>query len=357
MLVGSSRPPALTLRRLEGEYYGLQRTERGKQMLKVHAAKGFIWGALALVGCSADTSAPPAGSSAEASQAITQSCDMGLAYNGGTWQQKPLVAGCTSTTTFSFGVPSDIPLLLGVVRFHLLSQFRTKEIATYGTTSSDDRLGRFFIDRDDSQSWTSGDTNTRFMSSPLDSDQPFIINWETQQLVGGSCQFGIGGAGGGPPRRAVVGVKRGSTWYIDGNDNGTWDGPGQCDVMVDEFGASTDIPTPVGNMVGTSGSWGASLVWNFDADGSLSWSGAPPDQSLALFGSSSMRPFSDGSSQCIGAQSGTNVYLDKNCNLVWDGEALDIGATDYLVSADWRFVGWYTDTFTVGSGGVAGASG
>jgi hypothetical protein len=293
------------------------------------AVFGVLAGAFALAGCGADAGGE---SASQTKEALTVSCDIGLSYSGGTWKEKAFAnvnSACPSTTTFGFGDPSDIPIM-----------FDNNEIATYGTTASGDRLGRFFIDRDRSRGWNTGDTFTRFMPSPLTTDQPFVMQVVPKHLVGSTCQ----GPSGLQIAVSVVGVKRGSTWYIDGNNNGTWDGTSQCDI-TGSFGTASDIPTPVGGMIGSSGGIsGSSLVWNFDADGSLNWSGAPPDYSLTAFGTDTMRPFSDASSQTMGAQNGADVYLDKNGDLVWSGTPTDIGVSGYLTSSSWRFVGWWTNT-------------
>jgi hypothetical protein len=318
----------------------------GFEVTKSYFQWVLMGGALALAGCAADSSIPTNGESVgQTKEAVVQWCDIGLAYNGGTWMAKPLTYGCVAgVTTFGFGVPSDIPLTLNRGR----PPYVAVTIATYGTTAGDDRVGRFFIDRDGSRSWSAGDTYTRFMPDALTSDQPFIISLATRSLANGSC--GPSGSAGAPngvgQQQSVVGVKRGSTWYIDGNGNGTWDGTAQCDVMAD-FGAPSDIPTPVGDMIGSSGGTsGSSLVWNFDTDGSWSWSGNPPDLLFWTgFGSSTMRPFSDGSSKRIGTQDGTNVYLDRNGDYTWNGAPIDTDGTGFLPSVDWRFVGSYLDSF------------
>jgi hypothetical protein len=191
------------------------------------------------------------------------------------------------------------------------------------------------------------------MQAPLAADQPFIISMLVRHLKTGG---GSSSAGSGPVvpcftdgsfavPQPVVGIKRGSRWFIDGNGNGVWDGSDQCDIESGDFGDPSDIPTPLASMIGTAraGS-GNSLVWNFDADHSWNWSGSTSDQTLAVFGDGTMRPFSDASSGRIGAQNGASVYLDKSGDRTWSGAPADIDAPGYLPSAAWQFVGWYSVT-------------
>jgi hypothetical protein len=291
---------------------------------------------------------------------VSAPCDIGISYAqnpsendllfwGGNWQEAPLVSGvalaglstqgCMPTTRFLFGAPTDIGLMFG------------QSIATYGTDASGDRLGRFFIDRNNSNSWDAGDTFTRFMPNPQASDQPFTMSIVPQQLIGGHCQSTL------LLTQVVVGIKRGSAWYIDANENGVWDGTANCDIQVSNFGSASDIPTPVPNMIAVSRHTGPSLEWFFDTNHSFSWSGAPPDSDLTAFGTSSMRAFSDSLSGTIGAENpdqynGDDVYIDKNGNHVWDGTPTDIGVQDYVPAEEdnlpvapittWRFVGWFT---------------
>jgi hypothetical protein len=311
---------------------------------------GLLGGAALLVGCAGDTgdSAANWGEVAEQTKQALEQCDVGLAYNAGRWMEEPFDLGCSlATTTFSFGAASDLPLLLSDRPIS-----HSSSIATYGTTVEGDRLGRFFIDRDHSRSWSGGDTNTRFMLTPQVGDQPFIIATVIRRLQPGPAP-GFAGASGvssctpvlAPAPsfpQSVIGIKRGAEWFVDGNGNGTWDGATECDIYSGGFGGPSDIPTPVATILGTaSASSGAAIVWNFDTNSSWNWNGAPPDQTLATFGSSPMRPFSDGASGKLGAQNGIAVYLDKNGDRIWNGAPTDIEASGYLPSSAWIFVGWY----------------
>jgi hypothetical protein len=205
-------------------------------------------------------------------------------------------------------------------------------IATYGTDAASDRLGRFFIDRNNSHGWNSGDTNTRFMASPQAIDQPFVILTNVQQLVNGVCTT-VNGISA-----PVVGVYRAGTWFIDGNGNGTWDGTSQCD-KTGSFGSPNDVPTPIGITIGTARKVAPSLNWFFDSDHSMNWSGAPPDTSLTSFGTSDMRAFSSSSFQSIGAQNGRDIFMDLNNNQIFEGSSIDIGILNYLPSTAWTIVG------------------
>jgi hypothetical protein len=295
-------------------------------MIKRYCRWVLLSGVFALAGCSAGAQGQDE-AVGSTDQALSSPCDVGLAYSGGTWREAGFAAGCIATTTFSFGASSDSPLLFG------------RSIATYGTTATGDRLGRFFIDRDGSRTWNAGDTNTRFMSSPQTGDQPFVMNLVTKHLSGGSCV--ATSSGGLLISQPVVGIKRGSSWFIDGNGDGVWEGTSACDLSG-TFGDPGDVPTPIGATIGSSRPSGASLAWFFDTDGSLTWSGAPPDTALTAFGTNTMRAFSDGSSQHIGAQNGVDVYLDKNGNEIFDGAPTDIVAPGYLLTTAWTFAGWYT---------------
>jgi len=312
--------------------------------------------AIPLAGCSA--SAPAADLKEGEEQPlvippVSAPCDIGVSYatnatpsDGGNWDETPLAddvglhdgpvltGGCMPRTPFWFGATTDIPLLFGT------------NIATYGTTVSDDRLGRFFIDRNNSNSWDAGDTFTRFMPDPQPGDQPFTMQVLSQKLSGGSCVADAGLI----ILPVVIGIRRGSVWYIDANRNGTWDGTSQCDIMGN-FGAPSDIMVPVPGQIAVARENGPSLQWFFDTDGSFFWNGSPPDTALTAFGSSEMYPISDAASGRIGAAFRESIFLDKNDNHMWDGTPTDIAVTNFvprnedngmLPPTGWRFVGWFT---------------
>lgn len=261
-----------------------------------------------------------------AQQESQWSCDVGFAYNGGQWRKAVLRGDCpVQTETFSFGVASDIPLMFGGL------------FATFGTSGG--RAGYFYIDRDASHSWNSGDTGVRFLSYAA-GDQPFALRVVVKHRdAQGNCTSGSGGLEFPYP---VVGIKRGTNWYIDGNGNGTWDGTNQCDILYTGYGLSTDIAVPINGRIATSRAVeNGGREWYIDWNGSGTWNGPSIDLQIKNFGIDTWRPFSDTLSDQIGVQNGRSVYLNADSNFNWSSG--DIDGTNYLPSSFWRFVGWYTE--------------
>jgi len=349
---------------------------RGRALMHRLGLRPLACSGLALLaaGCSAGSPAAElSGSQAEALVIPTVSapCDIGVQYErtgwpvtvtsipgdpyplyddsspdpAGNWEEKSLVPGCMPATRFSFGAPSDVGLLFG------------QSIATYGVNPAGDRIGRFFIDRNNDNYWDAGDTYTRFMPNPQAGDQPFAMSINTKILSGGHCVS----SSNLNFLNVVVGIKRGSAWYIDANNNGTWDGTGQCDIYVSSFGAPSDEPTPVPGMIGTArrGNASSAIEWFFDSNLSFSWNGAPPDSYLTAFGTGGMSPHSDSLSGTISVATSSyynvhgDVVVDKNGNHVWDGTPTDVVASGFMnISGGedrgssppikWEFVGWFT---------------
>jgi hypothetical protein len=247
-------------------------------------------------------------------------CHVGYAYEGGAWRRARIGdVVCSDSTlnaevTSAFGVASDLPLLFG------------SAIATYGTEN--DRLGRFFIDRDSNMGWSTGDSNIRFMSDAQPGDQPFVI--QLPRKLGTNCRS----IGAPVP---TVGIKRGGDWYIDTSGNGVWNGTADCDTYG-AFGVPSDVPTPIRGRIAVSQADGDARRWWWDIDGSFSFT--DPDVSFS-FGLATDHPFSDSLSGEPGSQRGRQVFLNLDEDLNYSGGDVD-SPPDYLPSAQWRFVGRFS---------------
>jgi hypothetical protein len=301
-------------------------------------------GSVVMVACSGavdsaedDVSAEPSAETASVKQALAH-CKLGLAYSGGSWRRAPIEGSCTSfpVETYSFGIASDIPLTmrLGVAQ----SCGFSPSLVTYGTATAGDRRGRFMIDRNCDRTWGGPDTNTKFMASPQASDQPFVINYLPKHKSGGVCVDDTGLS----PWRDIIGIKRGSDWYIDADNDGVFNDTTGCDIYVTGYGAASDIPTPLDGRIATSRVVGAGREWYIDSNNDRIWNGAPWDTLLTGFGTGAWRPFTDTGGYHLGVQDGRDVYLNTDINYNWNtsgGE--DIAAVDYLPSSSWLFVSWY----------------
>jgi len=140
-----------------------------------------------------------------------------------------------------------------------------------------------------------------------------------------------------------IGVRRGSTWYLDYNGNWGWDGG--IDVKS-SFGFVTDTPL-VGDWNGDGGDEigvRRGSAWYLDYNGNWGWDGAVDVKSS--FGLVTDTPLigdwnGDGKDE-IGVRRGSTWYLDYNGNWGWDG-GVDVKSSFGLVT-DTPLVGdWNSD--------------
>jgi hypothetical protein len=124
-----------------------------------------------------------------------------------------------------------------------------------------------------------------------------------------------------------IGVFASGSWYIDSNNNGTWN-PG-VDALA-TFGTAGDMPVTgdwSGAGVSRFGTYNGGL-WNIDYNGNGVFDGAPADRTY-YFGFGGAIPVSgdwNGSGTFkIGVYDPTTMlwFLDANGNGVWDGSPAD----------------------------------
>jgi hypothetical protein len=119
-------------------------------------------------------------------------------------------------------------------------------------------------------------------------------------------------------------------WYLDWNGNGAWDGPGTDKSGF--FGGAGFVPV-VGDWNGDGktdiGVYNpANGAWYLDADGDYNWNGASVDRT-GFFGGAGFKPvvgdwLGDGKARAGVFNEGNGAwYLDLNNNLAWNGSPAD----------------------------------
>jgi hypothetical protein len=143
-----------------------------------------------------------------------------------------------------------------------------------------------------------------------------------------------------------IGAYENGTWYLDVNGNGTWDGVAGGDATY-TFGTSAMIPV-VGDWDGIGGDeLGAyeNGIWYLDVNGNGIWDGVAGGDATYTFGTSSMIPVAgdwDGAGgDELGAYENGTWYLDINGNGIWDGTPTDAQfnfgvAGNFPVFGDWN---------------------
>ena len=282
----------------------------------------IVFGALGILGtsagCAVEILDEEVGTHQQANSGYCSSTLATKAATNGSldWQEKPF-DGCQSSavSSYNFGVSTDIPLIVG------------GELAVYGTTTTGSRRGYFFVDKDGSGSWSGGDTQAKFKSDAQAGDQPFAIAIQVQKKVGSSCVD----ASAIPYHEDVVGIKRGTTWYIDANGNGTWDGTASCDRLVNAFGNASDIPSPYGDAIASVRTVGTVKHWYIDTNLNFVWDAGDTD---AVFGASTDQVSVAGA---VGVQRGRDVFINWNSNLNYNTGDKDL--INHLPSTSWKYVG------------------
>jgi FtsP/CotA-like multicopper oxidase with cupredoxin domain len=147
----------------------------------------------------------------------------------------------------------------------------------------------------------------------------------------------------------AIAVFRGGSWFLDANQNGTWDGCGVDGCY--SFGASTDLPV--------MGDWNASGArkfgtfrngeWFLDLNGNGAWDGCGTDTCIASFGQAGdipvVGPWTAGTAK-IGVFRNGQWFLDANGNGVWDGCGTDTCIASFGQAGDIPVVGDWTGTGT-----------
>lgn len=174
-----------------------------------------------------------------------------------------------------------------------------------------------------------------------DADGDFVVSWQSYDQDGeGSGIYARGYRSGQPDS---VGVKRGSSFYLDSNHSQTWNGS-TTDTFA-SFGNDSDKPV-VGDWNGDGyddiGIW-RNGVFYLDANGNGSWDGPATDRQFA-FGNPTDTPLAgdwngDGTDE-IGVWRAGRFYLDFNANRVWN-VGVDItfvfgNPTDTPLVGDWN---------------------
>lgn len=285
-----------------------------------------------------DTESEPTGQLQQASTEVTVHL---YGFRGGQWQLKDYsLSGVQlgQPYSFAFGVSSDVPLVVG----H--NWPGGGQVGTYGTAGP--RLGYFYFDENISLSWNAGDSATKFMAAPELNDKPLVVFGQLwAKNASGNCEARwepCSGGGTGCLNFELlgrqVGVKRGTTVYLDRDGDGVWGGPNSCDLSG-EFGFSSDKPFGTSH-VGTARGGGAGWSWYFDNNDDLLWS-SPPDSISTNFGLSSDY-FPPALHSGLAVQRGRDVGFDSDPNHVWSSN--DLWLTNALPGSDWRLAGVTKET-------------
>lgn len=274
-------------------------------------------------------------------QAVTVHKVHVFAYSSGNWRESVYIepnVTSPSVETFSFGIASDVPLVVNSDG----SSPKHHTIATYGTTTSGDRRGRFFIDRDGDRDWSTSDTSGKFMSSPQSGDKPFIVHG---QLWGrdssGNCAPRVSSGGTLPVdiEGLMVGIKRGTTLYLDRDGDGVYaNGSSHCDI-TGTFGLSGDLPVAVPSLAtsydvpGTTRQVGTLLSWYVSNNGNATWDGGDSEHQFGDAGDFAPASHPGG----FAVQQGRHVPFDANGSRGWNSG--DYYYTNVLPSTTWKLVG------------------
>ncbi len=175
-----------------------------------------------------------------------------------------------------------------------------------------------------------------------DANGDFVVAWQSSYDQDGEGS-GIAARGYRTGQPDAVGVKRGSSFYLDSNHSQTWNGS-TTDTFI-SFGNDSDKPL-VGDWNGDGfddiGIW-RSGVFYLDANGNGTWDGPATDRQFA-FGNPTDTPLAgdwngDGTDD-IGVWRAGRFYLDLNANRVWNvGVDLTFvfgNPTDTPLVGDWN---------------------
>lgn len=243
-----------------------------------------------------------------------------------------------SVTTGTFGEEGDTPLL---VRPDIDSPAL---IGSYG--NREDRLGVFFFDDSGDMNSGDGDSSTRFLPSAQVSDQPFVVTAQLWALNSeGQCEPKANGSTSATGR--MVGIKRGTTVYLDRSGDGVWGGEDQCDKSH-VIGLPDDIPVGTYSPSSLSGGGILALVrvvqtdiervqWYYDNNFDLEWR-EPPDWTSVFNGFGDAKQyFPPTNPSYLASQAGDTVLFDANGNRVWDLD--DTTYYSALPSPTWKLAG------------------
>lgn len=175
----------------------------------------------------------------------------------------------------------------------------------------------------------------------MDSVGDFVVSWSSYNQDGSA--EGIYAQRYSASQLDAIGVKRGSSFYLDSNHSQTWNGS-TTDTFA-SFGNDSDKPV-IGDWNGDGyddiGIW-RSGVFYLDANGNGIWDGPATDQQFP-FGNPTDTPLvgdwnGDGTDE-IGVWRAGRFYLDLNANRVWNvGVDLTFvfgNPTDTPLVGDWN---------------------
>jgi len=204
-----------------------------------------------------------------------------------------------------FGAPGDLPVVAD------MDADITQEIGVFRPST-----GMWYFDLDN-DGWTlcQADSGTDLCAGPFGApgDKPVLGDWDGDN-------------------RVAIGVYRPvpGTWYLD-NGDGKWDLVNGIDVLMDTFGAPTDLPIAGdwdGDGITTIATYrqGQWLLGTADGfmRGTVAWNGSLIDVADANFGAPTDLPVAgdwngDGKAQ-IGVYRQGQWFLDFNGNRQWDAD-------------------------------------
>ena len=229
-----------------------------------------------------------------------------------------ILGGCTSDAEFHFGEPNDLPVV---------GDWDGDGTDVIGVFRGDNI---WLLDANGNGRWdgtAGGDLRYEFGAS---GDIPVVGDWD----------------GDG---RDEIGVYRDDTsWLLDVNGNGSWDGELGGDVLI-SFGSVDDCRSSgTGTVTGTDdfGTHRADTRWFLDANGNRHWDGTAGGDELVQFGAVGDAPvigdwYGDESDD-IGVFRDGTWKVDANGNRTWDGTAggdlqIEFGdPVDTAIVGDWN---------------------
>jgi len=215
--------------------------------------------------------------------------------NNGTWDGSP------HDTEFSWGKqPGDIPIT---------GDWNRDGITETGIFRPG---GSWFLDINNNGTWDSTPTDKTFSWGKQPGDIPITGDWNHD----GITETGI--------------FRPGGTWYLDMNNNGTWDSS-PTDRTFSWGKQPGDIPITGdwnGNGITETGIFRAGGHWYLDTNNNGTWDGSPLDTEFSWGKQPGDVPITgdwngDGITETGIFRPGTGFYLDMNNNGQYDGPSID----------------------------------
>lgn len=255
-----------------------------------------------------------------------------FAFNQGSWRRSDYAGSATTNptvTTGSFGASDDIPFIYKPNTINGATL-----IGSYGTSGA--RLGYFYLDKNNNMTWDDP-AGVKFRSDAQSGDKPFVITAPLWTRVIGVCTAGAPGR--------MVGIKRGTTVYLDRDGDGVWAGLNHCDLSGTIGNAGDNpvaVPSPTDsseNILALTRASGSNVTWYHDTNRDLNWN-EPPDWSSAVnaFGDGSQSfPVTSPGGIATKQTNGTTVFYDADRNGVW--QATDMTYASAVPSSAWKLAG------------------